>query len=383
MKKNTPVLILCASAWLLLATACKNNAAPAAAATAPANYPVITIAQQEVMLHADYPAAIQGQQNIEIRPKVDGYILQQLVDEGAAVKKGQLLFRIHAPQYEQEVRTATAAIKRAAAEVATAKMQVKKVTPLVQKEIISNYELEALQFTLQAKEAELAQAQASLANAQTNLGYTTITSPADGVIGTIPYKIGSLVSSTSPQPLTTLSNISSVYAYFSFNEKQFLDFLQGYKGNTMKEKLSQLPPVTLILSNGVEYDEKGRLETISGLINTETGTVNFRATFPNPAGLIRSGGSAVVRIPQQHTAALLIPKKATYELQGKYFVFTVDKNNVVKSTEVMPEQAATPDYYVISAGLKTGDRVVADGIGSLQDGTTIQPVIAGAVKLRH
>jgi membrane fusion protein (multidrug efflux system) len=373
MKRNASFRIATAIATILLVTACKGKQSETANTTAPPAYPVITLTPETVVLNTDYPAAIQGQQNIEIRPKIDGYIAQQLVDEGATVKKGQLLFRINAPQYEQEVRTATAAIKSAEAEVATAKLQMKKVLPLVQKEIISNYELEAAQFALQAKEAALAQSRASLANALTNLGYTTITSPADGVIGNIPYKIGSLVSGSSPQPLTTLSNIAKVHAYFSFNEKQFLDFLNTYKGKTIEEKIKQLPLVTLILSNGTEYTEKGLLETVGGLINTATGAVTLRATFPNPEHLIRSGGSALVRIPQQTTAALLIPKKATFELQGKYFVYLVGKDNTVKSTEIHTGSASTEKYYVLADGLKAGDHIVTDGLGSLRDGTQITP----------
>ena len=173
-------------------------------------------------MFTDYPATIQGQQNIEIRPKIDGYIETIYVDEGATVKKGQLLFRINAPQYEQEVRTAQADIKIAQADVNAAQMQVNKVRPLVEKGIISKYELESAQYTLEARQAALAQAQARLANARTNLSYTSVTSPVNGVVGTFPYKIGSLVSSNTAQPLTTVSNIGNIYAYFSLNEKQSL-----------------------------------------------------------------------------------------------------------------------------------------------------------------
>ena len=246
-------------------------------------YPVLTIAPRQTTLFTDYPAAIQGQQNIEIRPKIDGYIETIYVDEGATVKKGQLLFRISAPQYEQEVRTAQADIKIAQADVNAAQMQVNKVRPLVEKGIISKYELESAQYTLEARQAALAQAQARLANAQTNLSYTSVTSPVNGVVGTFPYKIGSLVNSNTAQPLTTVSNIGNIYAYFSLNEKQSLEFIKNTKGATIEKRLASLPPVTLILADGSEFPEKGKVEIASGLINTQTGSVSVRATFPIPA----------------------------------------------------------------------------------------------------
>src|SRR3954471_9613076 len=279
MQKTASSLISCFLLISLFFASCGGNdtpkaAGPGGAGGAVANevkdYPVFTIAPRTTTLSTNYPATIQGQQNIEIRPKIDGYVERIYVDEGATVRKGQLLFKISAPQYEQDVRTAEANIKIARADVDAAQMQVNKVRPLVEKDIISRYELESAQYTLEAKQAALAQARAALANARTNLGYTSITSPVNGVVGTIPYKIGSLVSSNTTQPLTTVSNIGNIYAYFSVNEKQALDFTKNTKGATMQQRLKTLPPVSLILSNGVEFPQKGRIETASGLINTET-----------------------------------------------------------------------------------------------------------------
>ena len=247
-------------------------------------YGVITIVPRTTVIYSDFPATIQGQQNVEIRPQIDGYMQALYVDEGSVVKKGQLLFRISAPLYEQGVRTAEANIKIAQADLNAAQMQVNKVKPLVEKNIISSYELQSAQYTLQSKQAALAQANATLINARTNLSYATIYSPADGVVGLIPFKIGSLVSGTTTQPLTTVSNIQNIYAYFSINEKQQLDFLTNTKGNTLQEKLATLPPVTLLLANGAAFDQKGRIETIGGLVNVPTGSVAFRATFQNPGG---------------------------------------------------------------------------------------------------
>jgi membrane fusion protein (multidrug efflux system) len=340
----------------------------------PAEFPVMQVETQNAVINNDYPATIQGQQNIEIRPKVDGFVEKIFVDEGAAVKKGQPLFRISAPQYEQEIKTASAAIKNAEAELNTAKMQVEKTIPLVKEGIISNYELKQASFNQHAKEAALAQAKASLANARTNVGYTMISSPVDGVVGNIPYKTGSLVSSSSAQPLTTVSNISRVYAYFSFNEKKFLDFADQYGGKTMEDKLRQFPPVLLLMANGKAYPEKGRMETLSGLISTETGSVNLRASFPNPASLLRSGASATIRIPVVLKQAVLIPSKATYEIQEKTMVFTVDPKGKVKGTEIEILDLPSGEFYVVKKGLQVGDKLVTEGAGALKDGMEIKPV---------
>jgi membrane fusion protein, multidrug efflux system len=348
----------------------------AGSATAPVQaYPVITISPRSTTLYTDFPATIQGQQNVEIRPKIDGYIEAIYVDEGATVRKGLTLFRINAPQYEQEVRTAQANIKIAQADVNTARMEVERIQPLVEKNIISKYELQKTQFALQSRQAALAQAQATLANARTNLSYTAVTSPVNGVVGTIPYKMGSLVSSNTAQPLTTVSNIGNIYAYFSVNEKQSLEFSRNTKGATVQQRLATLPPVSLILADGTHLPGKGKIETSSGLINTETGSVSVRATFPNPGNIIRSGSSGTVRLPQQVDSALLVPQKATYEIQGKKFVFVVESTGTVKSTEIRVRENSKGQYFVVEQGLKPGDRIVLEGVAALKEGTPIKPRI--------
>jgi membrane fusion protein (multidrug efflux system) len=359
---------------ILLAQSCRNNQNGNAQAAAPVAqaYPVFKATTHNTVLRSEYPATLQGQQNIEIRPKIDGYIEHIYIDEGASVKKGQLLFRLSAPQYEQEEKNALAAINSAEADINTAKLQVEKTKPLVERHIISEYELKSAEDGLKVKEAVLQQAQTALANARTNVSYTTITSPVDGVAGMIPYKLGSLITSTTANPLTTVSNISKVYAYFSMNEKQLLDFSREYKGSTLAEKLKQLPQVTLILSDKSEYPEKGRVEAIGGLINSETGAATFRASFPNPVGLIRSGGSAVVGLPVTLTNALLIPQRATYELQGKRFVYRVDGEKVT-SAEITTLPAAAGQYYVVTDGLKPGDTIVYEAAIPISDGTVIKP----------
>lgn len=381
MRKRIPSVSIPLLSMLLVFASCGGNkdAKPGAAggpggaqANQVKDYPVLTITPHSTTLFSDFPATVQGQQNIEIRPKIDGYIETIYVDEGATVRRGQPLFRISAPQYEQQVRTAQADIKIAVANVNAAQMEVNKVRPLVEKDIISKYELESAEYTLQAKQAALAQAKATLANARINLGYTSVTSPVNGVVGTIPYRIGSLVSSNTAQPLTTVSNIGNIFAYFSINEKQALEFSKNTKGATMQDRLATIPPVTLILSNGTEFPQKGRIETASGLINTQTGSVSVRATFPNPGNVIRSGSSGVVRIPRTADSAVLIPQKATFEIQGKKFVYIVESTGTVRSAEINVLENSNGQYFVVQQGVKPGDKIVLEGVASLKEGASIK-----------
>ena len=344
------------------------------------DYPVLVLRPDTVTLYQDYPATIQGQQNVEIRPKVDGYVEAIYVDEGANVKKGQRLFHISAPQYEQDVRTARAGILTAQADVNTARMGVNKVAPLVARGIISKYELEGAQYTLESKLAALAQARATLANALTNLGYTDIVSPLNGIMGSIPNKIGSLVSSTSTDPLTTISSTASVYAYFSLSEKALLNFTRRRPGKTLQEKLAKGPDVRLVLADGSVYAYPGRVETAIGQINTETGASSFRAAFPNSNGLLRSGSSGSVRTFQPMSNVLVVPQAATYELQGKRFVYVVGRDTAAHAMPITATPTPDGQSFVVQQGLKAGQEVIIEGVGGLKENTKIRPKVVKSAK---
>ncbi|WP_113636894.1 efflux RND transporter periplasmic adaptor subunit [Nubsella zeaxanthinifaciens] len=378
MKQSSIYLSLMGTALFLAACSSGNKDPKAGAPTGPQNYPVVQIDAMNTTLESDYPATLEGQQNVDIRPKIDGFIEKIYVDEGATVKQGQPLFKINAPQYEQAVRTAQAAISSAEAEVNAAQLQYNKTKPLVEKDIISKFDLDNAALTLTAKKANLAQAKAALVNAKVNLGYTVVSSPTNGVIGTIPYKVGALVSSTSQEPLTTVSSISKVYAYFSLNEKQLLQIARNTKGRTLEDKIKQIPSVTLVLADGSIYTEKGKIETVSGQINTATGSSSLRATFPNPNGLLRSGSSASIRIPQYVENALLVPQKSTTDIQGKKFVYLVTDTGGVKSTNVEIMELTKGNYYVVTQGLKPGNKIVLEGFASLKDGDKIKPQVKSA-----
>lgn len=338
------------------------------------DYAVITVEPTPATLNSSYPATIQGRQDVEIRPNVSGFITKLCVDEGAVVKKGQTLFLIDPVQYEAAVNVARAAVNVAQANVSTAKLTAENKRELAKKNIISEYDLQMAENTLASQEAALAQAQAQLINAENNLSYTKVTSPSDGIVGTFPYRVGSLVSPSSATPLTTVSDISEMYVYFSMNEKQVLDMIRQANGSTT-DILNELPEVELQLADGTIYSEKGKISTLSGVIDQTTGAASIRATFKNPEQLLRSGGSGNIMIPVKNEAAIIIPQKTTYELQDKKFVFVVTDSSTVVSTEIKVLPQTDGQQYIVSSGLKPGDRIVAEGVGtSVRNGMKINPI---------
>ena len=352
---------------------CKHEKTNSPAAAALQEYPVTTVSPETVTIHQDFPATIEGQQVVEIRPMISGYLDAIFVNEGDHVKKGQLLFKIRNPMYEQQVRTAKASINRAEADVNTADMEIEKIRPLVDKQIVSDYRLKSAQLELGSTKAVLELSKAELANAESNLAYTSIRSPMNGIIGIFPFKQGALVNSNSQQALTTLSNIDTVFAYFSWNEKQLLDFLSGSPGESLDEKIKNIPQAKLILANSTEYPKTGRITLASGMISTQTGSATFKAIFSNTEGLIRSGSSATIRIPEVLHNVLVIPQSATYELQNKVFAYRVDSANKVTAVAFDPLPSDNGQSFFVSNGIKPGDKIVVAGINSLKNGATIIP----------
>lgn len=340
-------------------------------------YPVLELQPRSIVLTTSYPATLEGAQTVEIRPRVQGYITEMRVDEGDLVSKGEVLFVLNNEEFEQQVRSAKADVEAARAAVSTAEDEVKRLQRLVEKDIISDYRLQSAKNTLESQRAAQSQAEAQLKNAQVNLGYTKINSPATGIIGSIPYRIGSLVSSSIQQPLTVVSDVSNVYAYFSMSERELLEMAQNVSGEggnkTIQQRVAEMPEVNLILANNTQYEHKGTLKLASGLINSETGSASFRAVFPNPEVMLRSGGSANVQIPFQQDSAIVVPKKSTFEIQNKRFVYTVTDSNTVQSTEITTLPLSTKQLFVIEEGLSAGSSMVTTGMGRLQDGAKIKP----------
>jgi membrane fusion protein, multidrug efflux system len=377
--KRISVLLLSIVAMLFLLVSCHQGQQNGRAGMgAPKEYPVITIGYESTTLVKEYTALLKGQQTVEIRSRIAGYIEQILVDEGAYVNKGQVLFRLNDNDLQATVRSAEAQVKLAEADVYSAKLTLDKTKPLSDKEIVSKFDLQEAQSGLKAKEAQLAQARANLENAKANLQYAVITSPAEGTIGTFPYRVGSLVSSTSVEPLTSVSNTSKIYAYFSVNEKEFLSLSRSWKGNNLREKIDNLPEVRLAMADNTIYEIPGRIEIASGLVDQSTGSVNMRAAFPNEKGILLSGGSGSIQISQQVDSAILIPQKTSYELQGKHFVYVVGSDNKVRNTEIEVMTGNLKAAYIVTSGLKPGDRIVLEGITSLRNETEIKPKIVPA-----
>ena len=368
--KNLHVFLIIVALW-----SCSNGGQT----TAPVQvkeYQVIEIKKGSATLEKGYPTMLEGQQTVEIRPRITGYLEAILVEEGDFVRKGQTLFRINADDLTAMVRSAEAQVKVAEAQVSTSKINVEKTKPLVDKQIVSDFNLKQAEVALLASESQLEQAKANLANAKANLRYAEITSPTDGIIATFPYKVGSLVSSSTL--LTTISNTTNMYAYFSMNEKEYMELTNSLSGSTRGEKISNLPEVSLLLKDKSIYELHGKIEAVSGLVDTKTGAVSLRATFPNPKQALISGSSGQIIFPHLYEDIILVPQKASFELQGKNFVYIVGEENKVKSIEVAVMGGNLKDTYVVTSGLKPGDRIVVEGIGSLRNDVVIKPVLASS-----
>ena len=362
------------SAALLTACGSKSSQMP----EANKDFAVETVKTTEADLKTSYPATIKGMQDIEIRPKVSGYLTKLLVDEGATVRKGQPLFLIDSEQYQAAVNSAKAQVRVCKANIATQKLTVENKQALFDQKIISSYDLQMAKNTLESYEAQLAAAQASLQSAQDNLRWCTVTSPSDGVVGMIPYRVGSLVSASNAQPLTTVSNISQMYVYFSMTEKQLLGLTREQGG--LSAAISKMPAVSLVLSDGTEYSETGVVSTVSGVIDSNTGSVQMRATFDNAGHVLRSGGTGSILIPIHQKDAILIPQKATYEIQNKKFVYVVGADNKVQSREIEVLVQNDGQNYVVSNGLKVCERIVIDGVNRLKNDMQINPITPAQAK---
>jgi len=353
--------------------ACNSSSGnPGAYQMPPQVLPVITVADMPATTYQEFTASLQGRKDIEIRPQVDGYLDKIYVDEGAHVRKGQPLFHINDRPYREQLNNAKASLAAAKANLASAQINVSKLTPLVQNNVISDVQLKSAQASYDAAAASVTQAQAVVQNAQINLGYTLITAPVDGYIGKIPLKTGSLVGTTTAEALTVLSETKEVYAYFSLSENDFIQFKNQFPGNTIEEKIKGMPPVELVLADNSVYPEKGKVEIAEGQFSKTTGTINFRATFPNTHGILRSGNTGKIRIARALGNSILVPQEATYELQDKVFVFALGDSNKVTGKPITIA-GTSGNYYLVQSGLNVGEKIVYTGLERLRDGAVIQP----------
>lgn len=334
--------------------------------------PVYAIENALATTDAEYPAAIQGSIDLEIRPQVSGNLEKIYVDEGQLVSKGQLLFKINEQPFREQLNNALASQHAAEAALINAQLEIDKLTPLVQNKVVSEYQLKNAVASHKIAKANLEQSKAIVASARINLGYTSITAPVNGYIGRLPRKQGSLVASTDIEPLTKLSDVHEVYAYFSLGETDFINFKKQYSGNTIDDKIKNLPPVQLILADNNPYVEKGKIDMVDGQFDKNTGAITLRATFPNSKGLLRSGNTGKIRLSIPHENAIVVPQEATIEIQDKIFVFTLDNQNKV-SKKPITINGKSGTNYLVENGIKSGDRIVFKGFENLQEGTVIKP----------
>ncbi|OJV17995.1 MAG: efflux transporter periplasmic adaptor subunit [Dyadobacter sp. 50-39] len=380
-KRLSALLLLAAGTAAIYSCGSSTANAPAGAPPAQA-LPVITVSDHEVTSHREFTASIQGSRDIEIRPQVDGYLDRISVDEGAYVRKGQVLFHIDARPYAEQLNTAKASLQSAKAALESASINVEKLTPLVANKVVSDVQLKTAKAAYDAAKANVAQAQAAVDAAKINVGYTSVTAPADGYIGIIPFKTGSLVGKNTVQALTVLSETKDIHVYFSMSELDFLDFKQEFEGNTIEQKIKNIPAVELVLADNSIYPQKGKVQVVEGQFDKTMGAINFRATFPNGNGLLRSGNTGRIRIPRQLAKSVLIPQEATFELQDKVFVYTVLDSNKVEGRPVTVADRSGR-YYLISKGLKPGEKIVYAGLDRLRDGMAIAPQKMSMDSLLH
>lgn len=359
----------------------------------------VAVETRNVTGYSTFPASIEGRVNNDVRAKMQGYITQVLVDEGQYVTKGQPLFRLETNSLNQSANAAKAGVgaaksnvsasdanvKAAQAAVNAAQVEVNKLRPLVEKNIISNVQLQTAQANLARAQAQVSQAiasrqqasagvaeaQANFQGIQANIDYSVIRAPISGVIGKINFRTGSLVGPGDAMPISTVSDTSELYAYFSMNEKEYLDFLKNAKGATIPEKLKNMPAIDLVLANGDIYAEKGYIKAVTGQIDPQSGSIQFRVSFPNPNKLLSNGNSGTIRIPVSYENALVLPESATYEQQGLVYIYKVEKDTAKSNVINLIDRVN--NMVIIKDGATKGEIVVAEGVGTLKTGTAVKP----------
>ncbi len=377
MKKSIPLIALYA---LFSCQSKKQQQAPPVS-----EFPVAEVVQQNLTGYDEFPVTIKGINNNDVRAKIQGYIKKVYVDEGQSVAAGAPLFQLETNILSQNADAAQAAvtaseagIEAAEAAVKAAEVEVTKLTPLVEKNIIGSIQLETAKANLTRARAAYSQAVAAKGQANStlkgireNINFSIVKSPIKGVVGALPLREGSLVGPSDPTPLTTVSETSSVYAYFSMNEKEYLDFLERTPGATVKEKLGNIPPVDLLLANGQPYPGKGHVRAVTGQIDAATGSIQFRVTFTNSAGLLSNGNSGKIRIPKTYENAVVFPEMSVFERQGSFYVYTVARDTAYMTKVNIIDRAH--NLVVAGDGVKPGDLVVIQGTANLRDKTPVKP----------
>ena len=370
--KNRRTWIAGITATTLLAaslTACKQDEKEQETGQA---LPVMVVSSRPVEFEEPYSASIRGRQDVDIMPQVSGRITRLCVKEGERVRIGQVLAVIDQVPYRAALRTAQANVSAAKAKMETARIELQGKQALFDEKVISEYDLSLARNQLAVSLAELEQAKAQETDARNNLSYTEIKSPSDGVVGTLPYRIGALVSPGMTQPFTVVSDNSEMYVYFSVSENKLRQFRAQY--GSIDKMIYQMPEVGLQLNDGVLYNKKGRIETVSGVVNSTTGAVQIKALFPNPDRELLSGTIGNVILQGLNTDAILIPMTATVELQDKIIAYRL-KNGKAEAAYLTVDRLNDGNHFVVKQGLSIGDTIIAEGVGQVKEGMIVTPKI--------
>lgn len=361
MKRNLLIALACLP--VLLSCGSQPSVAPANN-----DYKTTKVSRKTVNLNSNFSAAITGRQSVDIRPQISGVITDIRFSEGAEVKKGQILFIIDQAPYKSALAIARANVKSAKAALATAELKAESKKELFDAKVVSDYDLQTTLNELAAAEASLAQAVASKDKALTDLSYTEIKSPVNGVTSLINYRVGALVSSSITNPLVSVTDNSEMFAYFSMSEPEMLNLVEEY--GSREAAIKEMPTLALIMSNGSEYAEKGRVDAISGTINSSTGTVSMRAVFTNPSSILTDGANGRIELPRVLENSIVIPKAATFELQNLIFAYKV-VNGKAESVELKVYPMNNGKEYIVESGLTEGDLIISEGAGLVREGAVV------------
>lgn len=369
MRKNFRKVVLTSATALLVLSSCGGKGQQQQSIV---EYPTVKVEKADITLETRYSATIRGRQDIEVYPQVGGTLQRLLVTEGQTVKKGQTLFIIDQVPYQAALNTAEAALKAAKAQEATAQLSYDSRKKLFDEEVVSDFDLQTAQNTLLSAKASVAQAEAQVVNARNSLSYTVVKSPADGVVGTLPFRQGALVGPSMPQSLTTVSDNNQMYVYFSMNEAQFLQLTR--QNGSVENAIANMPAVELQLVDGSIYELKGKVESASGVVDRATGSVQLRAVFDNPNHMLHSGSTGNVIIPQTLKDALLIPATAAAQTQDKYRVYAVDKDGVAHSQIISILPQNNGKQFIVTEGITEGTEIVAEGANMVKDDQQVKSV---------
>jgi len=359
-------------AVLVMASACKNSDKETEQPTPSVEAEILTLQPTDAVIDQTFPASLQGKDNVQLRPQISGYIDKIFVDEGAFVRTGQPLFRINASVYREQKNTALASLAMAKSQLASAKLELDKYKVLTDNKVVADFQFKKAKTNYENAKAAVTQQQTLVASADVNLGFSVVKAPVSGYIGRIPNRLGALVGPNDAQPLTTLSQVNEIYAYFSLPENEILKINATRPGANLLEKLKSFRDITLLLADGKPYNHPGKIDMMDGQFDATTGSVTLRASFPNPESLLRTGNTGRIVMQSTEQNVFKIPLLATYEIQDKLFVGLLNNKNKMERV-ALKNYIKSGDFYILKSGFKSGDRIIANELSGIPENSIIQP----------